>query len=404
MAEERIEDTKSPIPRRGVRPFVGPAGASPAARPLLRPTAPSPRSGPAPFAPPSAKPRQALGTAPASQPPTAPAAAKSPPPALAPLAASTPVAPPEIATRAPTPVAVAPVVPVVPSALPEPDPFFPVDPAAAVEEHSRPARPITSEMVALDAFDAFDTVWASSDSYHTPAPQPPTPAPLDPESLGSGFDTFDAWAEDVTAGDTGASRAEPVETTAATPSIGIPAWLADDHEPTPSDADPTGAAVPEPSPVDAPMIETESSINDLAPASWSPPAATLADDASTEWSEAPAAETPQAEPVSHAQSLGDALAALAESHNAVGPEVTAPTEDRPRFELVDEPRAAGSAAAPAPLDPRVAHGLRVSAALDRLAQQVRRGEIDISSVAPEATDAAVLASVLAALLGGSSSR
>ena len=53
---------------------------------------------------------------------------------------------------------------------------------------------------------------------------------------------------------------------------------------------------------------------------------------------------------------------------------------------------------------RTAHGLRVSATLDRLAKRVRSGEIDVSSVAPEAPDAAVLASVLAALLGGSGSR
>jgi hypothetical protein len=47
---------------------------------------------------------------------------------------------------------------------------------------------------------------------------------------------------------------------------------------------------------------------------------------------------------------------------------------------------------------------RTSAALERLAERVRSGEIDVSSVAAEASDAAVLASVLAALLGGSSSR
>jgi hypothetical protein len=56
------------------------------------------------------------------------------------------------------------------------------------------------------------------------------------------------------------------------------------------------------------------------------------------------------------------------------------------------------------VDPEVAAGIRVSATLDRLAEQVRGGDIDISSVAPGATDAAVLASVLAALLGGSRSR
>jgi hypothetical protein len=42
--------------------------------------------------------------------------------------------------------------------------------------------------------------------------------------------------------------------------------------------------------------------------------------------------------------------------------------------------------------------------LQRLAERIRDGEIDVSSVAPEAPDAAMLASVLAALLGGSNSR
>jgi hypothetical protein len=46
----------------------------------------------------------------------------------------------------------------------------------------------------------------------------------------------------------------------------------------------------------------------------------------------------------------------------------------------------------------------VSAMLVRLAERVRGGEIDVSSVAPDATDAAMLASVLATLLGGSSRR
>jgi hypothetical protein len=47
---------------------------------------------------------------------------------------------------------------------------------------------------------------------------------------------------------------------------------------------------------------------------------------------------------------------------------------------------------------------RIAAALDRLAERVRSGEIDVSSIAPDATDAAILASILAALLGGSRSR
>jgi hypothetical protein len=57
-----------------------------------------------------------------------------------------------------------------------------------------------------------------------------------------------------------------------------------------------------------------------------------------------------------------------------------------------------------PMATVAAPGVRVSAALERLAERVRSGEIDVSSVAAEAPDAAVLASVLAALLGGSSRR
>jgi hypothetical protein len=60
--------------------------------------------------------------------------------------------------------------------------------------------------------------------------------------------------------------------------------------------------------------------------------------------------------------------------------------------------------APTSTEAKPSAGSYVSATLDRLAERVRRGEIDISSVAPEATEAAVLASVLATLLGGSNSR
>jgi hypothetical protein len=57
-------------------------------------------------------------------------------------------------------------------------------------------------------------------------------------------------------------------------------------------------------------------------------------------------------------------------------------------------------------DPAPTHETHIAAALDRLAEQVRRGEIDVSSIAPGGPDAAVVAAVLAALLGGgrSSSR
>jgi hypothetical protein len=77
-------------------------------------------------------------------------------------------------------------------------------------------------------------------------------------------------------------------------------------------------------------------------------------------------------------------------------------------QAIEETFVAAAAADPSPMpeaiEQRSSAGERVSTTLDRLAQRVRAGEIDVSSVAPEATDAAVLASVLAALLGGSSSR
>ena len=96
MAEHKIEDTNPPVARRAVRPFVGPAGAAAPARPLLRPTGPVGRPSPAPFAPPLATPRPALGTT-ANATPAAPATDATMSEAVA------PVEPPELrAVRAPT--------------------------------------------------------------------------------------------------------------------------------------------------------------------------------------------------------------------------------------------------------------------------------------------------------------
>jgi hypothetical protein len=73
--------------------------------------------------------------------------------------------------------------------------------------------------------------------------------------------------------------------------------------------------------------------------------------------------------------------------------------------MADEPALAEpDVPPPAPVvvthEDRWSHEYLVSSALDRLAKRVRAGEIDVSFVAPGAPDAAVLASVLAALLGG----
>jgi hypothetical protein len=312
----------------------------------------------------------------------------------------------------------------------DPDPFFPVEPiAAATDAPAKPERPITSEMVALDAFDAFDAVWGASDPRRTPASSPATTAPLDVSSLGGGLDAHDVWAEDITAaGDRPAPEQAPVEPAAITPSLGMPAWLADDPEPTPmaSDVAATEVTPSEPDAGDEPALPA-----------WAPPAAASAF-SSPDWTDSTAIDPmrageaigqpiddpsfdampiPAAEDIAQAtaytppavESLGDALAAPSESQSAVTPAVQAMPDQRPRFELVepprgDEPRTDAAHDSTAAVDPRVFHGLRVSATLDRLAERVRAGEIDVSFVAPEATDAAVLASVLAALLGGSSSR
>jgi hypothetical protein len=95
-----------------------------------------------------------------------------------------------------------------------------------------------------------------------------------------------------------------------------------------------------------------------------------------------------------------------------------PPRDSPeptsRFEFVEatqEPQSEVNAEKPqpgvviaAPAEAYSPHEARIAATFDRLADRVRSGEIDVSSIAPEATDAAVLASVLAALLGGSRCR
>ena len=256
MAEHKIEDTNAPLARRAVRPFVGPLGPAAPARPLirpagpaLRPTGPAGRPSPAPFASPLAAPRTALGTTASAQ-PAAPAADGDARDAGG-ATMSEPVAPAEPTAE--------------PSELPSREP------------QSR--RPVTSEMVALDTFAAFDAVWGGST---TPAASPvvePVTSPVDEASLGSGAGAHGLWTEDITAADLDAMHA-----------------------------------------------------------------------------------------------------------------VMAGATDIP----ADQPDEA--------VDVRVSHGLLVSAVLDRLAERVRGGEIDVSSVAPEAPDAAVLASVLAALLGGSSSR
>jgi len=226
-----------------------------------------------------------------------------------------------------------------------------------------PRRPVTSEMVAIDAFEAFDAVWGPSNTPQASPVVSTTAFPVDAESLGSALDGPNPWTDEMTAvPDASPSFAEQQDmagadsrgdvidsgwSRAVTPDSALPAWLLE-----------------QPAAMEPPLAFADGPI-DVPAASAEP--AELAEPAVGEIS-------------------SRMLAARAET-------TTAPVSS----ELItSEPAAATTA--------HVTSILRVSAALERLAERVRGGEIDVSSVAPEAPDPAMLASVLAALLGGSSSR
>ncbi len=432
MAEQKNEDTKPEAARRAVRPFVGPAGASPGSRPLLRPPAPNDRPRPAAFVPPVAPERPSLGTAPDR----AAAAAAVATPAPAPLDA------PSVAHESPP--APAPAEPALGStfAAPAEDLTVPVasNPTAETDSiatsptpiASPTVRPVTSEMVAIDAFDAFESVWdASTTDYIPPAPDG-VASPLDELSLGGGLDGPHLWTEEITAApeqavDTPAAPASPGDESIVAASwpqpaageIAMPSWLADDPEPvvaapTVSDSvqpthletsngfelsaaadsetmapdadrgviDGDNAQWPDPLLAEyAPYIPTPSSISAIAHVA-SPMASTDDESVAAHGTVEPSLALPEAF-AAHADPTVSGIDVVAETGEVDAPGVQAAD---PAAEVVP----------PA--------GIRVSAALDRLADRVRSGEIDVSSVAAEASDAAVLASVLAALLGGSSSR
>lgn len=479
MSDQKMEDTKSPLARRGARPFVGPAGGSGAARPpLFKPVVPPTRVASTPALPP----RPALGmrvqpTAPVAS-PVAPIVPSAPEPTIEPtfVAEQQPpaaiVLPPveqiedaqPVATPAPVPVeAVLPVAPLRPTTpaqtfditIPEPvaaaetSPAEPVvdgesanadDWSVAVTPAYTPSfqsvidevppaddvmssfaetqadaamsaldeipqsrsfdapeppvtRPVTSEMVAIDAFEAFETVWdaapepeaalpqtalpeaAVPEAAHemeAPMPDEPTAAsPLDGESLGNGIDAQHLWGDEI-AQDTGDYQAyeasaelatpnseedAPIEAgwaSQTTPELPMPAWLEDDRNAGPTE-----------------LFEQHDASADALPDAL-PPAAHEATANSIVGS------APNGSPWSDPRMA--AYAAFVTSPDGV-PAITSAIANTKHL-----------------------RGLQVSAALQRLAERIREGEIDVSSVAPEAPDAAMLASVLAALLGGSSSR
>ena len=460
MSDQKTEDTKSPLARRGARPFVGPAGGSGAARPPLFKPAPATRVASTPALPP----RPALGAlahAPAAVPPVTPIAPPAPAPTLVaeqpasaimlppvqqiiepaaaelsplpsepdtlPVEALLPVAPlrpttpartfeitiPEpvvAAETAPEPVAeqyapeqgqwsaaVTPaytpsfqsVIDEVPTAddvmssfaEPAAEPTVPSQDASHPDSSEAPeppmTRPVTSEMVAIDAFEAFETVWDA-----TPEPEP-TPAgareasvsddsvaasPLDGESLGSGIDAQQLWGDEITrdADDDQAYDVDREQSTDdsgeeapleagwashTTPELPMPAWLADD---APSEL------------FESPPDPLEPLPNALPPASHEATSSSIV------------GSVPSASPWTDPRIA--AYAAFVTSPDGVPAISNAIANDKQL------------------------RGLQVSAALQRLAERIRDGEIDVSSVAPEAPDAAMLASVLAALLGGSNSR
>lgn len=463
MAEHKIDDTKAPAAPRGARPFAGPAAPS-AARPFLRPAAPAARPSGAPFAPPSgtrpATSRPSLGvSAPASRPAPTPTpipvqAVENAVPTLRPTdggssfrptdggssfgitlghqAAETPL-PDPLATYEPvTELVAAPPTEVVP----------PIEEVAAVEEAEpaaleSPRRRVTSEMVALDAFDAFDDVWGGSDTVGNAAAAAPPPSPLDQAALGSGSDAECLWADEASAAaeaavapETGrAAQGPDVEGAWPVADAEMPAWLADDD--TAVTAGQSSGdwsempAIPSADDVIAmPPVDNVIGVDDVAHAASSEE--TLGADPAA----SPADPVPDqmATPFAAASDVWpDQLLAEYAPYAAPSPEtptqVAAVTADAPVADATPDtvgveavPEAEHSLAAPVHTDAgelldaptateaKPSAGSYVSATLDRLAERVRRGEIDISSVAPEATEAAVLASVLATLLGGSNSR
>ena len=353
MAEHKTEDTKQPLARLGARPFVGPAGAPGAARPFLRPASSGVRPAPGPFAPRPVTTRPALGVA-----PTAPPAAPIVP---APIDAATAQMPAAVSITVPERSRTEDGEGVTQAPLPN-----------ELSAREPAPRPITSEMVALDAVDAFDALWGTADGPVSPTPDSATveqgasPPPLDESSLGT-LDAPSAWSDDITAAvEVSATPVEPAASDAAG-RFDMPAWLADDDDAVTGDTS-----------VELPLAAAELPTD-------AEPTAALAGDQTPAW-----LEPATAAPVNDVAGMIEPPPTGAES--ALG--------DRPRFELVDDvlPATPDVDAAPPP------RGVHVSAALGRLADRVSSGEIDVSSIAPDATDAAMLASVLAAILRGSSSR
>jgi hypothetical protein len=420
MAEQKIDDTKAPAAPRGARPFAGPAAPS-AARPFLRPAAPAVRPSGAPFAP-------AAGTRPAASRPSLGISAAASPPAPTPTAVPVHVVPQAEYEPVTGPVA-APLIEVVPQ----------IEEVAAEAEPATPESPrrrVTSEMVALDAFDAFDAVWGRSDTVGSAAAPAPPPSPLDEVALGSGSEAECLWPDEASAAaeaaagpETGAAAHGPdVADACQVADTEMPTWLADEDTVATAGQSIDWSEVPSiPSADDViamPLLDDAIAVDDVAPAASgdetlgadtsAAPADPRPDQMATPfaagsdpWPDqllaeyapyaAPACETP-----THVAAVAPDATVADGSTDVIGMEAP-PEAERPLAGPV-QVGAEETLEAPTSTQAKASAGSYVSATLDRLAERVRRGEIDISSVAPEATEAAVLASVLATLLGASNSR
>ena len=424
MGEHNTEDARSSVPpRRGPRPFVGPSGAPGQALPLLRatPTRPAPR----PFAPAPGS-RPSLGTTPRPVAPAAPAAPATPV-ATAPNVTAEAPAPavemptaPEPAALAELPSPEAPAAPVVPASPVAATPVW-LAAQTALPETSDTLEPPTVDHSAPDRYAAFDVTWQDEPVVDATASQATDASLLDVAALGSGH-TDELWAGDIVSE---IPPAQPAESP-------VPAWLMDDADPVPI-VHVTGAAEAvagdiasgEPdlvgsegeAAVDASMLDASWTDVTIMPSADAIMAAGLEatgglvdGEASDTWPDpllaeyAPYVPTPTTvAPVAPAVPFEAVAAAPAESMSAAAPMASADLTASLNDAAVAEPPAVAEAPS---VEAAPSHESRVAASLDRLAERVRDGQIDVSSVAPEGPDAAVLAAVLAALLGGgrSSSR
>lgn len=386
MAEQKSEDTTPVAGRRVARPAVGPAGAvRSGVRPVLRPVG-GHRPVAGPFAAPIGPERKALGI-------TTDTAAAAPPAPVVDSAMATPGPAPqaerslsdEVSLGAPPSEA----VPLMRShvATPDPEPDWQAAPRheATFESPAPALEPSPESVAALPP-------WLEDD--YAPAPAMPAADPVSQQDQ-------PVSAIDSSPNDAGGYASEIVEASFDWADAPMPA---DDRGGAHLDASQALGA----NEIDASASpSTPSTRSEAAPQSWPDPL--LAEYAP--YVTSPEAGFTNSDDPPHGAGdhavVADAPGDSASDGFVFTPEAeVAAAESEPVLAEHGESVTALSPAADEPTarEAHVAWRDHASTTLDRLAARVRAGEIDVSSVAPGATEAAVLASLLAALLGGSSSR